>query len=520
MKKYLLLLLTTIATSCCKSGKSLPDTTPDPEPRLVESLSVVNIRQVAREIGFSLPGETLPNPNSTQKRFGMSSTDFGNMWDAGNGKIFAIFGDNFNDVGGDWLSNAIAVSNDRNLSDGMYYDSMLWDVSKGKRKEIIKADVSREITCIPTGGFSVKSSEGVRQYVNYMSVRQWATGGNDRWSCHYSEIVYSDDYGQSWTRSGVKWDGGSNFVQVAYVVRDDIVYMWGTPSGRYGNVFVAKVNVNDVLMKDKYLYWDGGKWNNNESAAAPIANGVVSEMTVRYNTCFNRYMMMYLSAKERKLVFRDAAFPEGEWSEEKIVLNGTYGPSIHPWFCDGKDLWFVSSDVTSNENKNYNTWHIFLYHADLKADDLGFNMVWEPGFEYDSDESISSKTLWNIENALSSHDAHSGNISCRLSNKESGVWKDACTQTVMVKKNTDYILSGWAKSSFNETSGSYLGVRLPDGKIEDLNPPLKDDEWTKIEVKFNSANNSKVEVFFGTWGQPGLTVYVDDITMKPLSEAN
>jgi hypothetical protein len=51
-------------------------------------------------------GEDIPNPNNSLKRFGMSSTDFGNMWDAGDGTVWAVFGDNFNNRGGDWLSNS------------------------------------------------------------------------------------------------------------------------------------------------------------------------------------------------------------------------------------------------------------------------------------------------------------------------------------------------------------------------------------------------------------------------------
>ena len=93
----------------------------------VLSLEAVNVRKVARVVGMTPKGEDIPNPNNTLKRFGMSSTDFGNMWDAGDGTVWAVFGDNFNNRGGDWLSNAVAVTSDRNMEDGLYYDSMLWD---------------------------------------------------------------------------------------------------------------------------------------------------------------------------------------------------------------------------------------------------------------------------------------------------------------------------------------------------------------------------------------------------------
>lgn len=525
MKTILLLLISFLVLSCqvpaIEDNKD-PGVTPEPDDEFVEipggeqvlSIEAVNCRRVARVIGKS--AEDLPNPNDTPKRFGMASTDFGNMWDTGDNSVFCIFGDNFNSYGGDWLSNAIAVSTDRDLEDGLFYDSMLWDDAKKKRMEIIQHIEGKEITCIPTGGFSVPVNGINRQYVNYMSIKQWAVDGdNDSWAVNHSEIVYSDDMGKTWTKSGVKWDSDSNFAQVAYVVQDGTVYMWGTPSGRHGNVYLAKVSSDKVLEKGAYQYWDGKTWVNDELQARPVANGEVSEMTVRYNTYYKRYIMMYFSAKQRCLVYRDSELPQGEWSCEKIILDGTYGPSIHPWFCDGRDLWFVSSTVTSNPGKNYDTWHIFLFNAKLRSDTDGFNMVWEGGFENDVDKSINYQTLWNAPNASTSHDAHSGLVSCKLVNKTSDRWMDACVQPLIVHKDTDYVLTGYAKSSVDGSRNAYLGVRLADGKIWDHNPALNPNEWTPITVEFNSGDNTNLDVFFGTWGADGLYVLVDDIKLTP-----
>ena len=515
-----------IITAClllfsgCKHGGTTEPPKPDekdPYPLVdggetVPSILPVECTQVARVIGNTPAGETLPNPNATLKRFNMASTDFGNMWDAGNGSVFCVFGDNFNDRGGDWLSNAVAITTDKDLWDGLYYDSMLWNKSTNKRMEIIPKE-GYEITCIPTGAFSVLTNVGTRQYVSYMAIKQWKVGGdNDSWSAHHSELVYSDDFGATWKRSGVKWDGGSNFVQTAFVVLDDMVYMWGTPSGRHGGVYAAKVSPSKVLDKASYQYWNGSSWVAEESAAVPVANGEISEFSVRFNSYYKRFMMIYLDVRTRKLVFRDAAAPEGEWSGEKTLLDRTYGPSIHPWFCDGRDFWFVSSDVTNNGSLD--TWHIFLYHAYLTADEDGFNILSEPGFENDPDQRLGFRTLWNVSDAMSTHDTHSGDIACRLANQESGVWKDACTQTVRLKKNTNYTLSGYAKASVAGHTGAYLGIRLEDGRIVDLNPALSPEEWTKIEVSFNTGSCLYGDVFFGTLGAEGLTVTVDDIHLQ------
>ncbi len=521
---YKIPALALLLSLCSCQGKQAPeDPTPaEPEqPEEVASLEAVDAECVARVIGITPSGENLPNPNSTYKRFNMASTDYGNMWDAGNGQLWCVFGDNFNDRGGDWKSNAIAFSTDRDLTDGLYYDDML-RAEDGSRMEFIVSkaktgqydgDVEHETTCIPTAGVSVPISGGNRQYVSYMSVNRWATDGNDSWSANYSEIVYTDDYGKTWTRSGVKWDGDSRFVQVAWIKSDGYLYMFGTPSGRKGCVYLARTGLDNVLNKSSWTYWDGGAWSSSEDDAVPVANGTVSEMTVQYNSRYKRYIMMYLSVNQRKLVYRDAAAPEGEWSEEKIITGDGYGPSIHPWFCDGKDLWYVLSSVTDS-GKGYDTWHIHLWHAKLQGLERGFNMVWESGFEYDSNQSIGYRTLWTgTENCTTTRDAHSGKLACKLANTTDGVWKDACVQKIYLHRNTDYTLTGWAKSSVEGSTQSYLGVRLPDGKICDTNPALKTDEWTRIKVQFNSGDNTSCDVFFGTWGAAGLSVIIDDIIL-------
>lgn len=530
MKKILYFLIVVLTLSCTRTEQPVvtPPATDDDFPEkeggeTVASLEVVNIECVARVIGNTPEGENLPNPNSTLKRFNMASTDYGNMWDAGNGQLWCMFGDNFNDRGGDWKSNAIAFSTDRNLADGLYYDDMLRG-SDGSRMEFIVSraktgqypgDAEHETTCIPLAGVSVPHDGGNRQYVSYMSVNQWAVDGNDVWTANYSELVYTDDYGRTWTRSGVKWDGSGNFVQTAFVKRDGFLYMFGTRAGRKGSVYLARTTFDNVLDKSSWRYWDGGTWASSEADAVPVANGTVSEMTVQYNSYYKRYMMMYLSVNQRKLVYRDAIAPEGEWSEEKIIAEDGYGPYIHPWFCDGRDLWYVVSTVTPS-GKGYDTWHIHLYHAKLRELESGFNMVWEGGFENEPNKSIAYRTLWrNIENSISTRDAHSGKIACKLLNTEKDVWKDACVQTINVHKNTDYVVSGWAKSSIAGSTGSYLGVRLSDGRICDANPSLKTDEWTKISVMFNTGDCTSLDVFFGTWGAEGLSVTVDDISLAP-----
>ena len=493
---------------------------PDPEPEKEATGSLVpeNVTLVARVTGRSESGETIPNPNRTDTRFGIGRTDYGNMWDAGDGRLLCVFGDNFDHYGGNWKSNAIAVSTDTDLSDGLYYSDMIMDGGQVKEIIVSRAKTGQypdgsmyEVTCIPTAGVSF----GGRQYLSYMSIHDWTpTGDNDYWSVNYSELVYSDDGGLTWTRSGVKWDAESNFAQAAFHKKDDTVYMYGTRSGRYGNVYLAKVPGDKMLDKTSYSYWAGGDWSPDETEAVPVAQGTVSEMTVSYNSLYDRYIMMYLSVNQRAIVYRDSPSPEGDWSGEKIIMyedgNALYGPYIHPWFTDGKDLWFVLSHAVP-------TWNIFLMHADLEWDDNGVNIVSEGGFEEYTSNAIQYKTMWKVDaSAMTSRTAHSGKVSCSFSNTGDGVWKDACTQTVTLRKNTDYTVECWIRPEKDIPEGAYVGVRLPDGTIHDVTEALPGDEWSKISRTFNSGDNSRADVFFGVWGGPEMKMLIDDICLKPV----
>ena len=296
---FLIAVLFLLPDCSSASDTEIPDPEP-PGPESVETGTLLpdNITLVARVTGRSESGETIPNPNRTDARFNIGRTDYSNMWDAGNGTVMCVFGDNFDYGGGNWKSNAIALSSDRDLTDGLYYSGMLMDGNAVKEIVVSRAKTGQypdgseyEVTCIPTGGIAV----GTRQYLNYMSVHDWTpTGDNDYWSVNYSEIVYSDNYGAAWTRSGVKWNADSNFTQVAYLKENGLVYMYGTHSGRYGNVYLARVSETKLLDKSAYEYWTGGGWERDEQAAEPVARGTASEMTVAYNSRYKRYMMMYL----------------------------------------------------------------------------------------------------------------------------------------------------------------------------------------------------------------------------------
>src|SRR5690606_37345840 len=185
--------------------------------------------------------------SNTPGNWGIYSTDLGVMWDNGSGQILAAFGDTFGNTwtppggnGNDWRSQVLLRSNDTNLADGMSFQSAATNVP-GHAKELIPSQKidNVEMTVIPTAGVSV----GGRQYMAYMSVRHWGVPGS--WDTNYAAIAYSDDNGENWTTSGGPvWNnpsGTNKFQMVAFVRDGGYVYMFGTPNGRTGAAYLARV---------------------------------------------------------------------------------------------------------------------------------------------------------------------------------------------------------------------------------------------------------------------------------------
>jgi hypothetical protein len=343
------------------------------------------------------------NLNDTQRRFGIGGTDLGIMWDNGivdnpttavdEHQVLMAFGDTFSNSSpvrsGIWRMNTLFRSTDTNLSNGMYIpDGIQNDPGMYSGSPMTNPNFSREIlghpayaigpevTIIPTAAISVPGAGpngGTRQYMTFMSVRSWDTPGS--WTTNYSGVAYSDDNGQNWRselvpsssirtaasgRSTVPYvSGNQNFQQNAFVkppagspeAADGWVYMYGTPSGRNGTVYVSRVNQYQIMDQTKYQYWDGSNWvANKPSAAKPILPGTTTsflgffkqttypsagEMSVQYNPYLKKYVMLYAD-KNNNVVMRTSSTPQGTWSAPKTLVTSTrmpglYAPMIHPW---------------------------------------------------------------------------------------------------------------------------------------------------------------------------------------------
>lgn len=318
------------------------------------------------------------SPNDTEARFGLKATDVGLMWEDSQGRIFTAFGDSYGSgwtgpggpgdpfaPGMDWRCNALAISTDRTLGDGMRLDSMITD-SPGHAKQVLpckkEEEPQGEHTVIPTGGVSI----GGRDYLAYMSVRQWLPGGD--WRTNHGGIAGSSDGGQNWADvSSLRWVNNigytNRFQQLTFVKRSGYVYVFGTQNGRNGAVYLARVLEADFQNKDSYRYWNGSGWvAGSDEQAVPVSGGPAGELSVQYSEHSQSWLMMYLDNQTLEIVLREAPSPQGPWTGRRVLASseeypGLYGGFIHPWSTSSCDLYFTMSQ--------WDPYNVFLMHTPL-----------------------------------------------------------------------------------------------------------------------------------------------------------
>ncbi|CAN3130917.1 DUF4185 domain-containing protein [Mycobacterium sp. smrl_JER01] len=329
---------------------------------------------------------------NTLGRFGVYGTDVGVMWDNGmvddpstpwnENQVLIAVGDTFGsaNMSGRWIYNTLFRSSDTDLSDGMTIPDGEWfngnmfggaplSGPKEARPIINRPSwLPNSVTLIPTAGVALQTEVtdetpfGTIQYVSFMSVSKWGQAG--RWNTNYSAIAYSTDNGENFTVApqSVRYNsflsGNRNFQQSAFVKGDDgYVYVYGTPNGRQGAAYVARVTNENILDVSKYEYykaassgWFGSseaKWVKGSPSSASAVIGktggacgstkpgyTVSEMSVQYNQYLQKYIVLY-GDQFNNIVMRTSDTPQGAWSDATVLMGqqngGIYAPMLHPW---------------------------------------------------------------------------------------------------------------------------------------------------------------------------------------------
>ncbi len=309
------------------------------------SQQIVSVTTVSQ-----LTGENSLNQTDNVNVWG---ADLGTMFLHSDGRIYFLFGDTFGSPGNpsvpnDWRSNTMAYTTDFDASDGIAFDGWITD-DAGMAQALVPGDHgpndgSGEVTKIPTAGWSYDG----RQFMWFMSVKQWGQAGE--WDVNYAEIAYSDDDGQTWAASGVRWPGSSNFIQADVKAHDGFLYVFGIPAGRFGGVKLARVGLYDILNQAAYRYYTGSNWSETENDAVTLVGPPVGEFSVLWNPYLQRWMMMYLNENKTQIEMRQAPELQGPWSEPLAVVGATsypglYGAYMHETYIenDGEVVYFLMS---------------------------------------------------------------------------------------------------------------------------------------------------------------------------------
>lgn len=334
-------------------------------PRTAVAIAVTTIGLMVAGVGGGPAGATtyaagmagtvarLTGPgaiNDTLGRYDILGTDLGVMWDNERGEILTAFGDTQSFDGRSllygslfhWRSNVLLRSTDHNLADGMTFTGHTGP--PGYASRLLKPDLRKEITLIPTAGVAV----GKTQYLNFMSVKHWVA--NSHWVTNFSGLARSDDNGRTWRRVGPQRPnsgGNVKFQMAAYLKVGDTVYQYGTPDSRWGAVYLARVPASQMENINAYEYLSNGRWVPRvPGAATPIMPPKNGEMSVAWDSYLGKYISLVQTEPGVKL--RTADRPEGPWSAGELVVSrddpySGYAPFIHPWSTSGPTLYFTYS---------------------------------------------------------------------------------------------------------------------------------------------------------------------------------
>ncbi|MDR1825568.1 MAG: DUF4185 domain-containing protein [Bifidobacteriaceae bacterium] len=483
-----------------------------------------------------------PTNNNTYGNIG--GTDLGILWDAGNGTVLAAFGDTFNTSyqTGNWRSSSLLFSNDHDLTDGMTWYKALMN-SATQSKEIIPCKqatcATGENSAIPTGGIAVANPDNPSQYrnfVGYMSNTGFGAAGY--WGIQYSGIYYSDDYGDTWAASTMRWlNPNSNkfdyqpfqMINFAQKPGDQYVYMFGTGPGRHTPVAVARATQRDFYNMDqsKFEYWITDRWvtTTEDPQAADNATPVMGDFTNHgvgeLGIGYDQYSGLWLSVHQDNdldIVLQTAPEPTGPWSEPYILVTTTdhpqlYGGFLHPWSLGNQpDKYFALSDWAK-----YST---FLMRFTINKDGSVTrpNLIADPNLER---QGSTVGGAWSTD-AVSGVDS-AGNISPY--NRAYSGWKSvwmrldgsggqtgtvSMWQQVTLKPNTDYALWCWVRMN-DETAtvvpDAHLGVREVGGGAviaqTSFSETTEAQGYIRQYIEFNSGSLTTVEVFLG--GELSLT---------------
>jgi hypothetical protein len=119
---------------------------------------------------------------------------------------------------------------------------------------------------------------------------------------------------------------------------------------------------------------------------------------------------------------------------------------------------------------------------------------------------------------------HHGKVSCRMQEigKHNKLGNCRLAQRVKVRPHACYRLSCWVKTEdwqprrafqllVRGTSGGGQNLTFQQGEVKST------QDWTRLEVVFNSLGENAVQVYAGQWGGKSGTLWIDELALEELA---
>lgn len=329
---------------------------------------IKSLKRIARVTGNSLVSEGLLNPNNTGAVWDVGGTDLGIVWEMDAGRYGCFFGDTFgNDFrpdpqhpgpnGGNWRSNVLAFSENKNLDSGIVFTGMVIG-QQARAREMIPGHQAGLPTSIPTAAVRADGKD----YVHYFNTDPILAGVR----FNFSGLFRSVDNGYSWDEvAEVRFASDSRFALAGYCKKNGYVYMIGTPAYRDKPAYLARFREYDIEHQENYEYWNGetGEWiKGDELAASVLIPGTVGELSFLYNETLRKWILVYGDIGHGFVSLRTAENITGPWSNvielvspEELPMH--YGPYLHPLSASGNTLYFNLS--------MWEPYNVFLMKAEI-----------------------------------------------------------------------------------------------------------------------------------------------------------
>lgn len=300
-------------------------------------------------------------PNSVNSEMllaaGARGTDLGISFKLPDEKMMLLYGDTFSadNMSGHWNSNFMAITSDKDLSDGLTFDKVITNdigmvkpFAQGAHQGGDENNKNVEVTKIPTGGISI----GNDVYIFYMSIRYWGVGGS--WNVTYNQAVKAknSNYTEFEEVKGLRWNDDELFYAgQVYPFEDpkdnEHIYFTSIPGGRNDGAVMFRVDKDKFEDRREYEYlvsknnWVKGDEGMKKLNSNPyyILSPSVGEPSIMYSEYLNKYV--YCALKGNNIVFATSDNVAGPYNNIYQVLassdfSGMYGGFVNNAFTDSK----------------------------------------------------------------------------------------------------------------------------------------------------------------------------------------